>query len=75
MVLLIVIFELLFSLVTCRKPNQYVTRFANRVVRYGFEIGQYLTFVREEPPFPFDEFPNGAESASPGQSASARPVW
>ena len=36
----VVLFELVYSLVTRRPPNPRVTRFAHRILRYAFEIGQ-----------------------------------
>ena len=55
----VVLFELVYSLVTRRPPNPRVTRFADRVLRYAFEIGQYMTYNTDHPPFPFEELPNG----------------
>ena len=58
---IIILFELAFSLITRRTPSDRVLRFANRVVRYTFQIGQYLTYNRTDPPFPFDDFPDADE--------------
>ena len=58
---MIILFELGFSLVTRCTPGPRVVRFADRVVRYGCEIGQYVTFNRAEAPFPFDDLPSGDE--------------
>ena len=57
----VVLFELIYSLVTRRPPNPRVTRFADRVLRYAFEIGQYMTCNSDHPPFPFEELPSGTE--------------
>ena len=59
---IIILFELAFSLITRRSPSDRVVRFADRIVRYTFQIGRYLTYNRTDPPFPFDDFPNGDES-------------
>ncbi len=57
----VVLFELVYSLVTRRPPNPRVTRFAHRILRYGFDIGQYVTCNTDHLPFPFEELPNGTE--------------
>ena len=69
----IILFDLGFTLITQRTPSDRVVRFANRVVRYTFQIGQYLTYNRTNPPFPFDDLPNGdrREQASVGSAAVA----
>lgn len=59
----LILFELGYAAVTQRLPHGRVTRFARRVVRYGFDICQYITWNSENLPFPFEELPNGAESA------------
>ena len=53
----VILFELLFALITKQPPSERVTRFAHRMVRYGYEIGQYVTYNKEQTPFPFDDFP------------------
>ena len=58
----IVLFDLTYSLITKRPPNARVTRFAHRVLRYGLDIGKYITFNKEELPFPFEDFQNETES-------------
>ena len=57
----VVLYQLVYSLITKQPPAVRVTRFANRLIRYGFEIGQYLTWNRDERPFPFNEFPTVAD--------------
>jgi hypothetical protein len=53
----IIFFQIVFALITNRTPNPAVTDFARRVIEYGYQIGHYLTYNREKPPFPFDELP------------------
>ena len=53
----IVLFQLIFALVTNSTPNPAVNAFARRVVEYGYQIAHYLTYNRDQPPFPFDELP------------------
>jgi predicted membrane protein len=67
---LVILFELLFSLITKEPPSERVTRFAHRMVRYGYEIGQYVTYNKEQQPFPFDDFPNDPERVDVGSSAA-----
>ena len=57
-VAVIVIFQLIFALVTNSTPNPSVNTFARRVIEYGYQISHYLTFNRNQPPFPFDELPS-----------------
>lgn len=60
---LIVLFQLLYSLVTMGPPIQRVTRFADRITRYCFEIFQYMTYNSEHSPFPFKDLPAEPESS------------
>jgi len=53
----VVLYQLAYSLFMKQPPAVRVTRFANRLIRYGFEISQYLTWNKDERPFPFNEFP------------------
>ena len=53
----VVLFELAYSLITKNPPSDRVKRFANRLVRYGFEICQYLTYNTSRAPFPFEDLP------------------
>ena len=59
---LVVLFELVYSLITKRRPNGRVTRFAHRLLCYGFDIGQYVTCNKDQLPFPLDEFSTTAEA-------------
>ena len=58
----IVLFELIYSLVTERPPSGVVRGFANRVLAYFYRIGRYVTYNDPEPPFPFREFPEEVEA-------------
>ena len=57
----LVVFSLIFALVTKSPPSPRVRRFANRVLAYGYRMGRYLTYNDERAPFPFDEFPEEIE--------------
>ena len=68
---IVIIFELAFSLIMQRAPSDRVVRLADRLVRYGYQIGQYLTYNKVQPPFPFDDFPNGDERREAGADSPA----
>ncbi len=55
--LVVVLFELLYVLVTGQDPAASVKRFAARVTDYLVEIVRYLTYIDDEAPFPFRDFP------------------
>ena len=57
----VVLYELVYTLITKRPPNTRVTRFAHRILCYGFDIGQYITCNKNQRSFPFDDFPIGTE--------------
>ncbi|UCE87157.1 MAG: DUF4389 domain-containing protein [Deltaproteobacteria bacterium] len=63
--LIVVVFELGFALVTERAPGDRVRDFANRVVAYVYRIARYLTYNDEQAPFPFAEWPAEVEPPSP----------
>jgi hypothetical protein len=53
----VVIFGLAFALITRTEPPRAVRELADRVIRYAVEVVGYLTYNRDAPPFPFDDFP------------------
>jgi hypothetical protein len=55
--LVVVVFELGFALVTRRPPSPAVRAFALRVLDYAVEVVRYLTYNDDEPPFPFRDLP------------------
>ena len=61
---LIVIFELLFTLITRRPPGLRVRNFANRIASYYYRVIRYLTYNESRVPFPFDDFPEPLEPDS-----------
>ena len=67
----VVLFELVFAFITKQPPSERVTRFAHRMVRYGYEIGQFVTYNEEQMPFPFDDFPSGTEPVDVGSATTA----
>ena len=54
----IVVFQLIFALITNRTPNPAVNTFAKRVIEYAYQVATYVTYNRDQPPFPFDELPS-----------------
>ena len=67
----VVLFELGYSLITKRPPSTRVTSFAQRMLRYGFDIGQYMICNKDQPPFPFDDLPNGTEPLDLSSAATS----
>ena len=58
---LIVVFELLFALVTRRPPGLRVRGLANRITTYYYRVLRYLTYSESQVPFPFSDFPEPLE--------------
>jgi hypothetical protein len=63
----IVLFQLVFTLITKRRPGDQVARFANRIITYVVQLLRYVTYQDDHRPFPFSDFPT--ESAPPDTSA------
>lgn len=57
----IVVFELLWTLLTKQAPSPRVREFANRIISYYYRIGRYLTYNESRVPFPFSDFPAAVE--------------
>lgn len=66
----VIVFELLWALLTRQPPSSRVRDFANRVVGYYYRIGRYMTYNDARPPFPFADFPEPPEGD--GWDASVR---
>lgn len=60
---LIVLFELVWSLLTRQPPGERVRALANRIVAYYYRIGRYLTYNESRVPFPFSDFPEALEAS------------
>jgi hypothetical protein len=58
---LIVIFELLWALVTKEVASPRVRDLANRMIAYYYRVGRYLTYNESQVPFPFSDFPGPVE--------------
>lgn len=57
----VILFELIFALITQQPPSERVRRFANQTLSYLYRITRYLTYNEFEPPFPFADFPSEVE--------------
>jgi len=61
----VVVFELLYALITRQPPSDRVRRFANRTLSYLYAVSRYLTYNQAEVPFPFLDFPREVEPIPP----------
>ncbi|HKJ25787.1 MAG TPA: DUF4389 domain-containing protein [Myxococcota bacterium] len=61
---LIVVFGLLWSLITRRAPSVAVRNAANRLIAYDYRIARWLTYNEREIPFPFSDFPEPLEAST-----------
>ena len=61
----IVIFELIFTLITKKPPSEGVRTFANRALSYQYRLLRYLTHNEPYRPFPLSEFPPEVEPSGP----------
>ncbi len=61
----VVLFDLLIALITGQDPSRGVRRFSQRVIDYWVVIARYVTYLDEEAPFPFRDFPR--ERAIPAE--------
>ncbi len=61
----VVIFELLYALITRQPPSDRVRGFANRTLSYLYAVTRYLTYNQAELPFPFSDFPREVEPIPP----------
>ncbi len=60
---LIILFALLWALITKQPPAVGVRALANRIITYYYRIGRYLTYNESLIPFPFSEFPEAFEES------------
>ena len=61
---LIILFALLWALITKQPPGVGVRALANRIIAYYYRIGRYLTYNESLAPFPFSDFPEALEESS-----------
>jgi hypothetical protein len=60
--LVVILYEIVYTLITQSPPTEGVRSFANRTVSYFYRIGRYLTYNDPEPPFPFTDLPSEVEA-------------
>ncbi len=53
----VIIFGLLYTLITQQEPAPAVKRFSERVLAYAVQIVRYLSYNGVDAPFPFRDFP------------------
>ena len=53
----VILFELVYVLITRRPPGERVRRFGNRTLSYLYRIVRFMTYNESDPPFPFADFP------------------
>ncbi len=53
----VIVFGLLYTLITQQEPAPAVKRFSERVLAYAVQIVRYLSYNGEDAPFPFRDFP------------------
>jgi hypothetical protein len=58
---LVVVFSLMWTLITRQAPPERLRQLANRLVAYAYRIWRYLTYSEPGVPFPFTEFPDALE--------------
>jgi hypothetical protein len=61
----IVIYELIYTLITKKPPSEGVRNFANRALSYQYRMLRYLTYNEPYRPFPLAEFPPEVEPSGP----------
>jgi len=57
----VVLFELLYTLVTRRVAPSEVRAFANRTLTYLYEVTRFASYNHVDAPFPFNGFPPALE--------------
>lgn len=58
---IIIVFGVLWTLLTREPPSPRVRELANRIIAYYYRIGRYLTYNESRVPFPFSDFPEALE--------------
>ena len=70
---LIVVFGLVWALITKQAPALRVRSLANRIITYSYRIGRYLTYNEARVPFPFSDFPEALEAGELLRKAERSP--
>lgn len=61
----LVIFEITYTLITKKPPSEGVRTFANRALSYHYRMLRYVTYNEPYRPFPLADFPPEVESLGP----------
>ena len=70
----VVVFELLYALVTRQPPSDRVRSFANRTLSYLYSVTRYLTYNQAEVPFPLSDFPREVDPVPPVETVAGAPT-
>lgn len=62
---ILVLFQLIYTLITQKPPSDRVRNFANRALSYQYRLLRYLTYNEPGRPFPFSDFPPEVEPSVP----------
>jgi hypothetical protein len=68
----VVVFQLVYSLVTRQMPSERVQAFANGITAYFYQILRYVTHNDSLLPFPFSDFPTPQQPTYPAYAPPAR---
>ena len=68
----VVVLQFLFALIT-GQDNPNLRRFGQSLAQYIYQTLCFLTYNREDKPFPFDDWPNEEQSVVPAPDAKPRP--
>ena len=72
LLVIIVAFQLLFSLITQTLPTARVQGFANSVIAFYYQVLRYITHNDSVIPFPFSDLPDPVEPTRPAYAAARR---
>ncbi len=67
----VVVLQFLFALLSGH-PNKNLRQFGESLSRYIFQALQFLTYSREEKPFPFSDWPTSEDELAPAESGTPK---
>jgi len=71
----LVVFSVLWALITRQPPNPRLRSLANRIITFEYRIRRYVTYNDAEVPFPFSDLPDPLEAPTwEGEAATAEAV-
>ncbi len=74
LLVVVVVFQLLYSLATEALPSPRLQALANGIVAYFYQVLRYLTHNDSIIPFPFSDFPNPLEASRPPYAEHKAPT-